>query len=40
MSIPCPKSPNIIPNRNGNVIIVYGAGKQTLDVFKQYITVS
>jgi hypothetical protein len=26
---PCPRSPNITANRNGNVIIVYGAGKQT-----------
>jgi len=26
MSIPCPKSPNMTANRNGNVIIVYGAG--------------
>jgi hypothetical protein len=27
MIIPCPKSPNITANRNGNVMIVYGAEK-------------
>jgi hypothetical protein len=34
MSVPCPRSPNIIAKRNGNVMIVYGAGKQATDVFK------
>jgi hypothetical protein len=36
MISPCPRSPNIIPNRNGNVIIVYGAGKQASCVRSLY----
>lgn len=31
--IPCPASPNITPNRNGNVIIVYKAKINTLIIY-------